>query len=444
MTRLTLIFACLLAFTLTTNPQTRWMGFGGGEANLNQSGSCLSDDERQIIISHLKDNRLEVQNPEPRGALFHWPLEPVAELLDASFFNYYGISNYVDHDSGPGLLDYNCGARTYNGHQGTDMFTWPFQWWLYDGDYVHAIAAQSGQILSKFDGQYDQNCSPAGNWNAVYLLHDDGTVGWYGHLKEGSLTQKGIGDNVAAEEYLGVVASSGWSDGSHLHFELYEDQTYTELIDPYGGACNTAQAQSAWIEQRDYETPRINAVLTHDADPILDCPAEFEFPNMQNEFTVGETVYTAFYYSDQQAGQVSNFVIYDPNGSIWDSWDHQSTASYYSSWWYWLWSLPDDGPFGTWQVEAVFEGVIYTHDFQYDGPVSVDDFESADLLFPNPADKVARGTWPNQTTRIKNSMGLRLTDLEVENSQVNLSHLPNGIYYVELAEGHWEKLVIQH
>ena len=444
MKRPALIISCMLAFASAANSQSRWMGFGGGEANLDSSGPCLSDNQRQTIIEHLKDNRLEIQNPDTRGALFNWPLESVAELSDASFFNYYGISNYVDHDVGLGLLDYNCGSRTYNGHLGTDIFTWPFQWWLYNGDYVHVIAAQSGQILSKFDGQYDQNCSPQGYWNAVYLLHDDGTVGWYGHLKDGSLTQKGVGENVAAGEYLGVVASSGLSNGSHLHFELYEDQTYTVLIDPYEGDCNLSVAQSAWVQQSDYEAPRINAVLTHDADPIVDCPAEFEFPNMQNDFTVGETVFTGFYYSDQQIGSVSNYTIYDSNGSIWTSWTHESPDTYYWSWWYWYWSLPDTGPFGTWQVEVVFEGVNYTHDFEYSGVVSVNELPISELLFPNPADQMVNGKWPNQTAGVKNSMGQRLPDLDVENSQVNLSHLPNGIYFVELSQGHWEKLVIQH
>jgi len=50
----------------------------------------------------------------------------------------------------------------------------------------------------------------------------DGSVAWYFHLKNGSVTTKAIGQPIAAGEKLGAVASSGCSSGPHLHFEVHQ------------------------------------------------------------------------------------------------------------------------------------------------------------------------------------------------------------------------------
>lgn len=66
-----------------------------------------------------------------------------------------------------------------------------------------------GVILDVRDGNFDRSCSFNNNsWNAVYVRHSDGSVAWYGHLKNGSATTKTIGEEVEEGEYLGIVGSS--------------------------------------------------------------------------------------------------------------------------------------------------------------------------------------------------------------------------------------------
>jgi murein DD-endopeptidase MepM/ murein hydrolase activator NlpD len=173
------------------------------------------------------------------------------------------------------LLDYNCGTRTYdsgNGynHQGTDFFLWPWGWRKLDRGEVQIVAAAPGQIIYRRDGNFDHNCvNNNSNWNAVYVQHADGSLAWYGHMKNGSVTKKLDGEFVNQGEYLGVVGSSGNSPYPHLHFEVYDANS--SLIDPWSGPCNNLSPETWWASQRPYVDSAINQVTTGSA-PVENPP----------------------------------------------------------------------------------------------------------------------------------------------------------------------------
>src|SRR5215470_1867263 len=149
---------------------------------------------------------------ETPGFPMQWPLQLVPGHPEPGART---VINYVDHDSAyPGhVLDYNCGDRTYDqsdgyNHQGTDITAFPFAWRKMDNDEAIVVAAAPGVVVAKMDGQYDRSCTLADQpWNAVYVMHYDGSVAWYGHLKSGSLTSKQEGEWVLAGEFLGVMGS---------------------------------------------------------------------------------------------------------------------------------------------------------------------------------------------------------------------------------------------
>lgn len=347
---------------------------GGGEFVYSVEDKCLSESDRQAILQQLNANRemLRAKKLLPPVAensivFFDWPLRPSPGL---DFNDYYGISNFVDQDNSSGLLDYDCNSRTYNGHKGTDIFTWPFPWYIYDNDFVEIVAAASGTIINKDDGFDDDHCSCFGSWNAVYVQHADGSVAWYGHMKKNSLTTKPVGQTVAKGEYLGIVASSGCSTGPHLHLEVYDSGN--NLIDPYQGACNGLNPDSWWAAQPPYRTPTVNAVLTHDAPPVHGCPGVNESPNFSNSFAKGTTLYAGTYYHDQLAGDMSTYRIRKPDNSVWQTWMSTSPATYNASWWWWSWVLPSNGPFGTWTFEVEYYGQTHTHAFNYFDPLPVE------------------------------------------------------------------------
>ena len=299
---------------------------------------------------------------------FGWPLQFAPGVDD---YGNHGISNFVDQDAAyPNhLLDYDCGTRTYDtaggyNHAGTDIFLWPFAWKKVEAGEVQIVAAAPGTIVFKSDGHFDHNCGfNNGQWNAVYVQHADGSIAWYGHMKSGSTTSKLIGEAVALGEYLGVVGSSGNSTGPHLHFEVYDSGS--NLIDPWAGPCNSLNASTWWASQRPYYDSAINSITTGTAPPVFPACPNVETTNASDTFQPGDPIVFTSYYRDQLQSQTAQHTIYRPDGSVFDSWSHQNTLSYYpATYWYWTYdSFAPGGPTGTWRYEIAFEGSTYVHEF---------------------------------------------------------------------------------
>ena len=338
---------------------------------------CISPVQHKAIEKKLKESqaalikegKLQITNPKSvMTTTFIWPVVQTNGLND---YGVHFISNFVDQDTTyPNhLLDYNCGNRTYDladgyNHSGTDIALWPFWWYKMDSSQVKIIAGAAGTIIYKNDGNFDHNCNPptTADWNAVYVQHADGSVAWYGHMKNGSLTNKAVGQTVAAGEYLGLVGSSGYSTGPHLHFEVYDPNNH--LIDPFSGNCNSLNSNSWWVNQRPYYDSGINALRTQSDTVVFpNCPQQ-EIPNEQTYFCSGQDIYFSDYYRDQQAGQTSQYKVFRPDNSIWQQWSNTNTAYYNASYWYWNYTLPSAAPSGTWKFQVIYNGQTYERFFQ--------------------------------------------------------------------------------
>jgi murein DD-endopeptidase MepM/ murein hydrolase activator NlpD len=342
-------------------------GSGGGE-HIHESGEPITAQQREEAWRGIRDNMEKLglgQRKNQPGLTsipqLGWPL--LANGISDP--GYHAISNFVDQDpSGGWIADYNCGTRTYDGHQGTDFYLWPFSWRKMDNNHVYVVAGAPGTIVYKSNGNFDRSCTVNGNnWNAVYISHADGSVAWYGHLKNGSLTSKSVGASVVQGEYLGVVGSSGSSTEPHLHLELYDSNS--QLVDPYQGSCNALNAFSAWQVQRPYYDSALNKMTTGSAAAVFPSCSNAETPNESSTFSYGQTIYFTAYYRDQRSIQQSQYRILRPNGTVHTSWTHNGPAAHYpSSWWYWYWNnFAPSGPSGTWRFEITFNGQTYTKNF---------------------------------------------------------------------------------
>jgi len=440
--KIKILFFILLP--LISFSQTKMKSYGG-EFKFNPNNlPCITEQSKAEIKIQLQTNIAEL---EKLGKLsskqisseipsFIWPVRKAA---NTEFNDVSAVSNHVDHNSSyPGQLqDYNCGSRTYdtdNGynHQGVDIYTWPFSWYQFQNNLSEVIAAAPGTIIYKNDGEFDMSCNLNSNqWNAIYVRHSDNSVAWYGHLKNGSLNSKNIGDTVSEGEFLGVIGSSGNSTGPHLHFEVYDSNS--NLVDPYNGNCNSGA--SWWRDQPNYYSPNINAVLTHDAPPYFnECP-QVEATNIANRFLPNTNVYLAGYFKDQLSGTSANLKLHHPDGSI-DSWSKNFTNTYTSSYWYWGNSTLNS--LGTYLFEITYQGQSVSNSFEIVTTLNVNSENIENFtIISNPFKEELKITSKNINSEdyrldIYNQLGQRVFKQETFINRLDLQFLSKGIYFLKI------------
>ncbi|WP_249166853.1 M23 family metallopeptidase [Bradyrhizobium sp. JYMT SZCCT0428] len=175
------------------------------------------------------------------------------------------IQNFVDHDEDPkGASDYNCGERTYDGHNGTD-FRLPDLKAASRG--VDVLAAAPGRIKAIRDGIQDVSVRVGGDssvagkecGNGIIIEHKADWSTQYCHLAKGTIRVR-TGDQVSAGDPIGRVGLSGKTEFSHLHFTVRRGNL---VVDPfaYGAPPSTCRSgTSLWdpalgrtIDYRDRE-----------------------------------------------------------------------------------------------------------------------------------------------------------------------------------------------
>lgn len=83
-------------------------------------------------------------------------------------------------------------------------------------------AAREGKVIDAVQTN-NKGCptiSCANLANYISILHSDGTIAQYYHLKQNEVKVK-IGDTVQKGNPIGISGNTGWTNGPHLHFVCY-------------------------------------------------------------------------------------------------------------------------------------------------------------------------------------------------------------------------------
>ncbi len=330
--------------------------------------------EIQGNLAVLRQQSLLPMPTSPTAVGYQFPLRLAPGLPD---FAGHRVSAFADHNPTAGaVLDYNGGSRTYDGHRGTDIALTPFNWNKVDAGDMQAVAAAAGTIAGKsnVDATDHNPCDGGSNadpWNYVTVVHADGTMTIYGHLRYNSLTGKSIGQTVAQGEYLGTAASSGNSSGPHLHFEVrFGSYSSAEWTDPYAGP--NSQPQSLWLSQRPYLDSAINRLSTHSSPPSTANACAQTITHLQDSFSTPQNVYFYAFFRDYQGALPAQLAIYRPDGSTFQSWQYTTATAFASAWTgSWLYNFPAGSAPGTWRFEAIYNGASYSTFFNVDAPTSI-------------------------------------------------------------------------
>lgn len=368
-----LVIACLLFYQLTAQEFTKQQPI-----NDNIPAAELEDIHSRAKQYYQQLDQLKNITTRTNGThvLFGWPLRCDATYDEIP--NYYMIQNYVDDSPVEGFFrEYNCNQRSYDGHNGTDISTWPFWWNMMDKNFVQVVAAAPGIVIKVTDNNgNDDNCSCVGSNNVISILHSDSTTSIYYHIKDNSALVK-EGDLVFQAQPVASVGSSGCSSNPHLHFEVRTKDDFNNLVDPWvrtdpSTDCNNYNEDSWWQNQKPYWEPQVNRVMTHSAIPSLqgfnsniDFCRSAEFENAKNNFIGGDQVFVGIAVHDYISATSLSYSIYYPNGTLLAGGTHSnSTVDDYTRW-YLVFDhlLPGNAPPGTYKIVLSYFGKDYIHYF---------------------------------------------------------------------------------
>lgn len=415
----------------------------------DESHPCISIEEYQKMENEtLKTQKLlgldNLSNRVLVPTTLQWPLRSSVSLNDCS---YYVVSAYVDLDNTSGVKDWNCGARTYNGHRGIDIVGWPFIWDKMDNNLVEVIAAAAGTILAKVDGNPDRVCNGVGGGsnsnNYITIQHADGSQALYVHLKTGSMTTKTVGQTVAVGEFLGIPGSAGQSTGQHLHFEIRSLGTFASYIDPYFGTCNAAIGSSWWATQKPYTEPQIVKLSTHSDWPVFgSCPVTTDTPYFADNFIANPGTQGIFHACSRNVttGMTWNFEILNPNNSVFDSWNYTSTLTLNTSILGWNRTLPTVP--GTYTFKGTFNGITCSKPFTIQAPLSTnqDDIQGTVHLYPNPTNGKVFLKMESQSIKMVeilffNAIGQQIESKRIDSNTEEIElNFQSGVYYYKILD----------
>jgi len=278
-------------------------------------------------------------------------LEPPIEGTQG---NEWIIVNYVDW----GVMefgDYNCGTKSYDGHQGTDFVLQSFQ--AMD-DSVAVYAAAAGMVTYTIDSLYDRETEgdvskQLGNY--IALSHSNGFYTYYGHLMQHSI-QVEVGESVDAGDLIGYVGSSGNSTDPHLHFELWYDSLY--VVDPFAGPCGNAT-------DRFIDPPAYDTSLTvwesglHLKNDLKINELRERIVTIEEPYTIETTSDSSLYFWAHlyglRKGKELSIKWYTHSNVEWFTYSFILDSDH---WYYYYWSFLDHQnlAIGDWSVKLFYDG----------------------------------------------------------------------------------------
>lgn len=256
------------------------------------------------------------------GFLFLKPSRFVLEFpADCRIGEECWIFSHVDLKEGAGYTDNQCGARTYEGHKGTDIALTRFI-----SDKTGVLAAASGTVIGTRNDVPDNpvgsgDTGPPGKecGNGMRIEHQDGWITQYCHLKAGSVNVQ-QGQSVQAGDLLGLIGNSGRSEVPHLHFQVEKAgkivDPFTQLSPSPDGACGGGD--SLWSTEAEsrfgpYSPAHIRAIGFASEKPSLRQVQKTGGANVLTRSGQGLVLYTTVY--GVPAGTQIQFTIRTPDGA---------------------------------------------------------------------------------------------------------------------------------
>ncbi|MEZ0225647.1 MAG: M23 family metallopeptidase [Alphaproteobacteria bacterium] len=251
-----------------------------------------------------------------------WSAEPVLGWpADCSLGKDCWIAQYVDHDPTPSSQDFTCGHLTYDKHTGIDIALKDRA--AISGD-VHVLAAADGKVGRIRDSMEDHDgtaedisavkAAKKECGNLVSLVHADGWITEYCHMKKGSVAVRD-GQSVKKGEVLGYVGQSGMAAFAHVHFSLRHRNTD---VDPFAGPAFSGcggKTVPMWEKEVSYEPVVLYAAGFSGTEPDFDKIVRDASSVPSLPVSADKLIFWFMFYGAEPGDKI-HLSILDPSGAV--------------------------------------------------------------------------------------------------------------------------------
>lgn len=237
----------------------------------------------------------------PRLAAF-----PVAGTVGRELY----VPAFVDLDTDPGTFrDYNCGKRSFDEHDGTDIYARSFREQEIG---VPVFAALDGVVTAVSNEEPDMNTTnPDVDPNFINIDHGNGLTTQYVHLKRHS-AQVQVGDRVVAGQQIALIGSSGKSTAPHIHFGVRYNG---RIVEPMAGPCRPG-VSGYLFQPPAAPAPQLIGAAVSTAS-FANSPVPYDNTPRSSTFYVGrQAVYVKLDVSNLEPSSVYSMVLKAPNGAV--------------------------------------------------------------------------------------------------------------------------------
>ncbi len=306
------------------------------------NGDVAEDDESDNTMSFSFQSTAPTDLPQK----LIWP-------LDGDPYSEAKITNYHDTDPTNGLADYAGDQSTYNGHNAFDAGPVGFD--RMDAG-INIYAAADGVVSYVDDGEFDRHkvSGVGATANAVKVDHGSGWETFYWHMRKDSVQVK-VGQTVTQGELIGLMGSSGNSDGLHIHFGLtrlgrsvepmFDEASYFE--NPFGNV---------------FDNPYVVDTVITDFMTLDDAREGGDRVSVFNQSS-GQSVTAYARFSGIRMTDVLEYSWHRPNGTHYTTGTINPSQDYSSPHWWLQRTLPSTPDFGTWRVDFKVNGNVLMQDF---------------------------------------------------------------------------------
>ena len=169
--------------------------------------------------------------------------------------NAFAAYDYLFPVNNGGVIGYVYGySESYGSfHKGIDLHARTGDYTIYAA-YSGVVGATANSCYHVSYGAACEHYNTFGNY--IRIDQDDGNFAYYGHLKQNTLLVK-PGDRVVKGQAIATMGSSGYSTGTHLHFEVRSSKSDTSSTInvnsiSLGGVINYSYTGYGATEEYDY------------------------------------------------------------------------------------------------------------------------------------------------------------------------------------------------